>query len=303
MKKILPELHFSCTYGNTIYSIPLFYDLGVLLYRRDLIEKLSDANKWSKKIKAGITWKDMFELKNKHFQNKPLYLFQAKAYEGLICNYIELGASLGTPIFRENEFLLIENNISSVIGFTLDLIHKINLVPADILQFDETNSLLFALENDIPMFRAWLTNINNIKFPEKFKEKVKNLEIALLPRKEGTSPAMALGGWNLIISKHSRHKKEAAAFLEFVISDRVQTELFNRGFYLPILAGLEATQKEQNSKMIQPLNNSWIKYSIRRPQNINYTRLSDIYSDLINKTLKGHINANDIYRIARERIE
>jgi ABC-type glycerol-3-phosphate transport system substrate-binding protein len=281
----------------------MFYDLGVLFYRKDLIGELPNADVWKKKLNAGITWQDIFELKKRHFSSKPVYVFQAKAYEGLICNYQEIGAGLGTPAFRKDDFLLNEKNISSINTFIYDLINKKQIVPREVTQFDEASSFLYALENDIPLMRAWVTNINNIYFPQEFKEKVNNLEIAPLPRKKGRQFSTALGGWNLIISRYSRHKKEAALFLKFVISPKVQAELFNRGFYLPVLKEFQFEKNTKNAYMIKPLMQKWIKSSIRRPSNINYTRLSDIYSGLLNRALSGQISAGKVYQLARERIE
>jgi len=302
IEKILPELQGSCYYDHTLYAFPLFYDLGVLFYRQDLIDKLPNAAKWEKKLNEGITWHDLYELKKNYFKNKPVYVFQAKAYEGLICNYLEIGAGLGRPVFQKDAFLLNETNIARVNSFVKDIIYNKKIVPSEVIQFDEASSFLYALKNDIPLMRAWVTNINNMYFLEKYRDKVNNLQMAPLPSKEGNGHALALGGWNLIISKYSRNKKEAARFLKFISSNQVQSELFNAGFFLPIFKDVRFQKNSVNAKMIKPFTENWIKYSIRRPVNKNYTRLSDIYSTLINRALRGQINVDEVYPLAMERI-
>jgi multiple sugar transport system substrate-binding protein len=303
INELLPELLISCYYENNIYTLPMFYDLGVLFYRQDLIDKLPDAKIWTDRLSKGITWDQVYKLKDNYFSGRPVYVFQAKAYEGLICNYLEIGAGLGAPVFHADKFLLRKDNILKVNSFLTDLVQNKKIVPPEVVNFDEAGSFVFALENDIPLIRAWITNINNINFPVHFNEKVNNLKIAPLPRKEGKNLAMALGGWNLIISKYSRNKTEAASFLKFVISERAQSELFAAGRHLPVLKNIQFESSAGNSNLTKPLSAEWIKYSIRRPSDHNYTRLSDIYSGLLNKALQGQVNADEVYKLARERIK
>lgn len=264
---------------------------------------MPDAENWINKLENGITWQQLIELKKKYFNQKPLYVFQGKAYEGLICNYLEIGAGLGIKISDENNFIFKKPDILRLNNFLLDLIYKENLVPEQILQFDEHSSFMFALENNIPLIRAWVTDIFNINFPEKYRDKVHNLKMAPLPRDENRPIVTALGGWNLIISKYSRHKKEAALFIGFLISEKAQFELFAAGSHLPVLDLNYRNNGMTNAHLLKPLSQEWIKTSIRRPLNKDYTRLSDIYSELIHSALQGRITTEQLYNLATKRIK
>lgn len=77
---ILPELLPSCYNEDKLYTLPFFYDLGVMYYREDIIKKLSDSDQWLANLESGITWEQLFKLKKLYFKNKPVYVFQAKAY-------------------------------------------------------------------------------------------------------------------------------------------------------------------------------------------------------------------------------
>ena len=60
-------------------------------------------------------------------------------------------------------------------------------------------------------------------------EKEKFLKIAPLPHLKEHEPGWTLGGWNLMLSKHSQHKPEAIEFIKFMTSKKSQEILFQMG--------------------------------------------------------------------------
>jgi trehalose/maltose transport system substrate-binding protein len=60
-----------------------------------------------------------------------------------------------------------------------------------------------------------------------------------LPRAEGsTTRAAALGGWQLAVSRYSRHPREAAALVMHLTSRAVQKDRAMRGAYQPTIPAL-----------------------------------------------------------------
>ncbi len=55
--------------------------------------------------------------------------------------------------------------------------------------------------------------------------------------------------------------------------------------------------------LVKPLRDGWLKWSIRRPLNNEYTRLSDVYSGLLHKFLQNKISAGEFFSLAKERIK
>ena len=239
IEQILTQLLPACYNEGELYALPFFYDLGVLFYRDDIISSLPDASAWKEKLEAGITWDQMKQLKQQYFPQTPVYVLQGSAYEGLICNYLEIAGGLGIPIFYENNFIFNKPDILRLNTFIYNLIYKDNVISKMVVEFDERSAFQYAFDKDIPFVRAWVTNICNLNFTDDQLEKMRKMWIAPLPRKRNLTGATALGGWNLIISKYSRNKKEAAQFLKFVISEKVKTELLTARCHLPILRNIK----------------------------------------------------------------
>ena len=90
-KRLLKDALKSCVFEGALVAMPMYLDIGLLYYRRDIIRKLPDADAIEKRLQESITWEEMAHLRKRlGYLNKPFYLFPAKDYEGLICNYLEL---------------------------------------------------------------------------------------------------------------------------------------------------------------------------------------------------------------------
>ena len=75
----------TCYYEDSLVAAPLYLDIGVMYYRKDLIGALSDGEYWSNQLSHSITWQDLLKLgrEMKH-GDRPFFTFQAAPYEGLI---------------------------------------------------------------------------------------------------------------------------------------------------------------------------------------------------------------------------
>ena len=104
LNNLLPQAVNTCVYNDSLFAVPFFIDVGVLYYRKDLIKKFANHEEIEAKLKEGITWEELLKLKNKNINNKYLYVFQGDAYEGLICNYIEMLGTDEGNIYNEGKF-------------------------------------------------------------------------------------------------------------------------------------------------------------------------------------------------------
>ena len=99
-KEILPFALESCIYKDTLVALPIYIDISTLIYREDLLRDLPDFKQWQQKLQESITWEDFIKLHSKINKSNPFYVFTADDYEGLICCFTEMMASLNKPLIE-----------------------------------------------------------------------------------------------------------------------------------------------------------------------------------------------------------
>ena len=303
LNNLLPQALSTCIYKDTLYAVPFFIDVGVLFYRKDLVDKLDNPKTIKDKLQAGITWNELISLKNKDFHNKYLYVFQGDAYEGLICNYLEILGENGGRIYNNNQFNVNNSLAAESAQMLVDFIYKYNIAPLEVTGFDESKSFEYALKNDIPFFRGWPTTVKYSNLISKTTGKLNLLEVAPLPKYSNGFFTSTIGGWNFILSRFSSVKKEAITFIKFVLSQNIQELNYSSGSYLPILKSiytdkffLEKYPRIYDFRVI-------LENGLHRPSNYNYTKISDILSFYLNKALKKEMTVKEALNSAQAQID
>jgi multiple sugar transport system substrate-binding protein len=268
-----------------------------------LIKNLPDGDEIMKRLEEGITWSELIKIKSQYFPKNPAYVFQGDAYEGLICNYIEMLGKDADGIYNNGKFQLNSNAILEKTKLFIDLVHQYNLAPKRVANFDEGKSFEYALNNDIPFFRGWPTTVKYSNLVSKTTEKLHLLKEAQLPRHDGDRSFSTLGGWNFILSKYSKVKEEAVIFIKFLLSKKMQELNYTSGSYLPILklfyTGEHFLNKYPKFQTFTRLLNN----GVHRPASINYTKISDIISLRIDLALKKELCAEEALRSIQKEID
>ena len=290
-KLVKPALE-TCIYDSTLCSIPLFLDLGIMYYRKDMISKVKNYKKFEKKLSGGISWNELLDFSRK-LHSKYSYVFQGKNYEGLICNFLEFIGE--TPNFNDANLFNSVNDprIVSKLKFMRDLIIKNKMIPKDVLNFEESSSFRYAIKNDIPFFRGWSTIYKLVKIQNKDSVKINYLGIAPLPKFGSGESVSTIGGWNLMVSKYSNVKKEAAKFIKFTMSQEAQKILYCRGEYLPVIKSIYSDSSFVRKHPRLKFYSARFKKIVRRPFIKDYTRLSDILAFYIHAALSDQLQAEE----------
>lgn len=295
---ILPYALTTCYAGHQLVCVPLYIDIGVMYYRRDLLESLPQYSRIEKELAASMTWDQFITLRNTYFRGKPFFIFPGANYEGLICNYLEVFGGNGGRLYGGDRFEINNPVARRSIRLMVDLINKHGITPAAVTSFDDNESYAYAFEHDVPFFRGWPSSLAEFHANPAYAEIAANLEMAALPHFNGHEPAFAFGGWNLMISKYSNHKDEASLFIKYVLSDEAQTILYEAGSYLPILnnhyENMAYTQKHPALSYLRTL----MKHGIHRPSHPEYTKISDILSFHINKALEKESSIEEALEVA-----
>ena len=293
----------SCYYDSALYALPLYLDIGLMYYRKDIIQRLPNSKQIEDKLKNSITWDEMIDLSKKlNYIDKPLYIYQADAYEGLICNYLELMAGLNRRLFEKGNLQVNSLESQKVVQHMLDLVYKYKISPKIVKDVREANSFKYMMDNDAVFIRGWPGMIKEYRFLWGDIEKLKLLEKAAIPHFAGYNSTSIYGGWNMMISKYSNHKPQALTFIKYFLTEESQKTLYDISGYLPI------TRKVyEDSSYIS--KNPDLKYlytlllrGFHRPSLVEYTKISDVISYFINKAIKKEISVNEALKEADKMI-
>jgi len=222
--------------NDSLVAFPLFLDVGVLYYRKDLILKLPNGKEIEKKIQNSLTWDEFFSLGEKFSSyQKPFYIFQGGEFEGMVCNFHELlSEEESNKIFNNYRINLKTEAAHRALKQLVDLIHRYKYSPYEVTRMDEYLSYLYANDNNAVFLRGWVGFNKQYKNFLKDTSNVKNLAIAPLPHFKGCSTSGVFGGWSLMISKFSNRKEEALQFIKFMFEKENQKILYEEGGVIPV---------------------------------------------------------------------
>ena len=118
--------------NNSFLASPHYLDVGVMIYRKDLLNKLKNSGKIKEKLDKSITWNEFIEL-GKNFDNKKhFYTYPADEYEGLICSFVELLLTQKNIFFNSKlDFRSPESEKS--LQLLVDLVNKYKISPKEIV--------------------------------------------------------------------------------------------------------------------------------------------------------------------------
>lgn len=302
-KNILPQALNSCTYQGNLVASPFYLDIGVMYFRRDLIENLPNAKSLIKRLKESITWEELLQLEKKLPQYKHrFYLYQAKSYEGLVCNFYELFNPRIHQLFTRDSINLTTAAGKRALQFMVDLIYRYQATPPAVLNYDEFQCYLYALQNDAIFLRGWPGFKRHYRHLIADTSKIDKFDVAAVPHFAGEPPAAVFGGWNLMISKFSTKKWAANKFLQFVLEERNQKRLFIEGGFIPV-----NRQVYRDSLFLQqqPELNYYrqlIRNGVHRPYVVDYTRISDVISYYFHRAIRGDISVDAALRTSTKMI-
>lgn len=289
-KSILEVVLQSCMYEGELVSLPLYIDVGMLYYRRDLLRKLPDAAGVEERLRQSMTWAELENLRNRlGFAGKPYYIFQANDYEGLVCNFFELIAQRDRDFFERPALDFTAPAAREALEQMVGLVRRSKMAPAEVVDFDENLSYLYLLEHNAMFVRGWPNFLENFAKTYGDTAKLANIERAALPHIAGKRPASVFGGWNVMISKYSGKKAEALEFVRYLQTKEAQETFFEAGGYIPVSSEVYADDAFMRrhpdlSYYRQLLNNGF-----HRPSLVDYTRISDIISHYVRASIRGEI--------------
>ena len=236
-KEHFPSIVANNTADGRLIAMPWFTDAGLLYYRKDLLEKHGE--------KAPTTWEDLAATAKKiqdaerKAGNADMqgFVFQAKAYEGLTCDAVEWLWSYGGGNVVDDKGNITVNNPKAAKALNTAASWIGTIAPTGVLNYGEEDARGVFQSGNAVFMRNWpyawsLGNGKDSKIAGK-------IGVSALPKggADGKNAA-TLGGWQLAVSKYSKHPKEAADLVMYMTSKEIQKERAIKGSYNPTIPSL-----------------------------------------------------------------
>jgi trehalose/maltose transport system substrate-binding protein len=213
-----PALVANGTLDGKLVAMPWFADAGLLYYRKDLLDKYKEAvpTTWAQLTATAKKIQDAErEAGNKDMQG---LVFQGKAYEGLTCDALEWVVSYGGGSIVEPDGKISINNPGAAAALELAASWPGTISPTGALNAEEEEARTAFQSGNAVFMRNWpYAWATSQEATSPVKDKV---GVAPLPKGEGDGarPAATLGGWDLSVSKFSKHPAEAADLVMYLTS-------------------------------------------------------------------------------------
>ena len=300
---ILPAALQSCYSDTTLVAMPLYIDIGVMYYRRDLLGRLPDADVTEARLRESMTWPEFLRLRDRlGYSGKPFYIFQADEYEGLVCNYLELVLSQDPAFLSSNRIDLDRPAARSALQLMVDLVHRQKTSPLRVTEFDEDRSYMYMMANDAVFVRGWPNFVEHFRKTSPDTVLLNHIRRAALPRFEGREATSVFGGWNLMLSKFSTRKPEALEFIRFLQTREAQEMLYENDGFLPVSNAIYGDSLYMHNHPELAYYRTLLTRGFHRPAMVDYTRISDILSHYLRQALRKELSVDDALREASNMI-
>jgi len=222
--------------GNLV-AMPMYMDVGLMFYRKDLLDKYG--------FQPPKTWAELAD-QAKQIQDKEReagnpdmwgYIWQAKSYEGLTCDAIELIASNGggSIIDGEGKVTIDNPQAAEAIGWAKSWINTIS--PEGTLNYDEEAGRAVFEAGNAVFHRNW-PYVWGTSNSETSKVAGKVGVMPLPVGAEGQKSSGCLGPMYAAVNKYSAHPDVAVDFVNFLTGPEMQKMRALEGAYNPTIEAL-----------------------------------------------------------------
>jgi multiple sugar transport system substrate-binding protein len=281
--KFVKGLIQSLTYENKLWGVPWFADVGLLHYRKDLLEQSG----FSEPPK---TWEELKEMAKKVVQDSGTrygFLFQGANNETGVCNGLEYIWTHGGEVLDGEKVII--NSPESVAGLTTEKsMISSGVTPQAVASYTIGEADAAFLNGDAVFCRNWPYMYGLAGNTEMSKIKREQVGVSPLPVGEGYSQSTGcLGGWNMLIGASSQMQEEAWEFVRFMTSEESQKIQTLSASNLPTVNALYEDREVREEQPIVALSKDALQNARPRPVSPYYSEMSRTMAQQFNSVLTG----------------
>jgi len=292
-KEHFPAIVQNNTVDGKLIGIPWFTDAGLLYYRTDLLEKYGYSD-------PPATWDQLEEMAAKIQEGERAagnqdfwgFVWQGNAYEGLTCDALEWIKSQGGGSIIEPDGTISINNDNAIKAIERAAAWVGKISPEGVTGFAEEDARNMWQAGNAAFMRNWPYAY---KLGQADDSPIKG-KIGVSPLPGGTAgqSAAALGGWQLAVSKYSKHPEVAADVALYLASAEQQKKRAIIGSYNPTIMSLYKDPEVLEAvPFFGSLYDVFIN-AVARPSTITaprYNEVSTLFFNAVHSVLTGDKDA------------
>jgi len=291
------------TVNDALVAMPWFTDAGVLYYRKDLLEKHGEQPPTSWEALTETARKIQAAERAQGNDRMWGFVWQGRAYEGLTCNALEWIDAFngGTVVDADGEITVNNPRATQALALAASWVGDIS--PRGVLNYDEEAARGVFQSGQAVFMRNWpyaWALAQSEDSPVRDKVGV----VALPGGGPQGKPTGTLGGWQLAVSRYSKHPEIAADLVMHLTSAQEQKRRAIEGSYNPTITALyEDADVLKAVPFFGELYDTFT-IAVARPSRVtgaNYNRVSTALWNATHDTLSGKGDAQaNLSRLERD---
>ncbi len=198
-----------------IWAAPLHTDIGLLYYRKDFPDIIPGPPQTWAELEA------MAHLAQEKKRSKWGFVWQGRAYDGLVCNFVEVLSSYNASIFDPHAPQKVTINSPEALAALNEMVSWVGTIsPATVPTFGELETIDQWLKGNATFMRCW-PNISAWSKDASRSSVAHKFGIAPLP----SEAKSCLGGWQLAINRYSPNQEAAWQFIQWMLQKEAQYPL------------------------------------------------------------------------------